>query len=86
MNDYITKPVKPFELQQKISNLTSVTVKTDMVPQEEKKDIPMVEMKENKFRYIRLEYLNELTGGDEELIDEMMKLFLERTLLTHSKT
>ncbi|MBP7542513.1 MAG: PAS domain S-box protein [Ignavibacteriaceae bacterium] len=79
MNDYITKPVKPFELQQKISNLTSVTVKTDMVPQEEKKDIPVVEMKENKFRYIRLEYLNELTGGDEELIDEMMKLFLENT-------
>jgi len=79
MNDYITKPVKPFELQQKISNLTSVTVKTDMVPQEEKKDIQVVEMKENKFRYIRLEYLNELTGGDEELIDEMMKLFLENT-------
>ncbi len=79
MNDYITKPVKPFELQQKISKLTSVVITNPVALQEEKKEVSVPEMKESKFRYIKLDYLNELTGGDEELMDEMMKLFLENT-------
>jgi len=79
MNDYITKPVKPFELQQKISNLTSVIVTTEVAPKGEEGETPTQETEANKFRYIKLDYLNELTGGDEELIDEMMKLFLENT-------
>ncbi|MBV6445759.1 MAG: hypothetical protein IFNCLDLE_02044 [Ignavibacteriaceae bacterium] len=36
-------------------------------------------MNSAEFKYIRLDYLDELTGGDEEIMEEMLKLFLENT-------
>lgn len=79
MNDYISKPVKPVELQKKIYNLVDrarIALEKKTVTEEINK---VVMHSESKFKYIRLDYLNELTGGDDEIIEEMLNLFAENT-------
>ncbi|MBK7866426.1 MAG: response regulator [Ignavibacteriales bacterium] len=79
MNDYISKPVKPVELQKKIFNLVGRDVITTEknVLTEKTNEVSVHE--DAKFKYIRLDYLNELTGSDEDIINEMMNLFAEKT-------
>lgn len=85
MNDYISKPVKPVELQKKIYTLVGrdslipeKKVSTEQ-PEETVEPVKEVEPVASKFKYIRLDYLNELTGGDDEIMGEMMNLFSENT-------
>jgi PAS domain S-box-containing protein len=80
MNDYISKPVKPEELQKKILKLIGDNHRVNefIEPKTEEMETTEVSLKGN-FKYIRLDYLSELTGGDDEIMDEMMKLFLENT-------
>jgi len=79
MNDYISKPVKPQELYKKILKLAG-----NITPEGEREGSaatarPAVKGEQGHFKYIRLDYLDELTGGDSELVDEMLRLFYENT-------
>lgn len=78
MNDYISKPVKPQELYKKIITLVGETPVTGVDAGEEEPETGTRATVSN-FKYIRLDYLDELTGGDMDIVDEMLKLFLDNT-------
>ena len=79
MNDYISKPVKPQELYKKILKLAG-----NVSPDGEREGnttatIPAAKGEREHFKYIRLDYLDELTGGDSDLVDEMLRLIYDNT-------
>lgn len=79
MNDYISKPVKPVELQKKIFTLTGRDrIPAEKINEEDEKSEVIMPV-DSRFKYVRLDYLNELTGGDDDIIGEMMNLFAENT-------
>ncbi len=80
MNDYISKPVKPQELYKKIVNLVGdITSQSGVQGEEETAPGIADAAPAGVFKYIRLDYLNELTGGDMDIVGEMLKLFLDNT-------
>ena len=68
MNDYITKPVDEIILYTKIVELISTQERTEKVVE-----------KNEKMKYINLNYLKQLSKSNPDLIMEMISLYLEQT-------
>ena len=79
MNDYISKPVKPQELYKKILKLAGKVSPEGEREGNSTATHTAVKGEPGHFKYIRLDYLDELTGGDSELVDEMLRLFYDNT-------
>ena len=72
-NDFISKPYNVNDLYDKIINLTNVDLKNKLAVAIENKDVS------KRFQYINLDYLQELSGGDQNFINEMITHFIDNT-------
>ena len=72
MNDYLAKPIDEKLLYQKIVSL----VKKNTLA---KKETIIEKVQSQKIRYVNLNYLNERTQSNPELVLEMINLYLEQT-------